>query len=96
MEQKKEDGGQRTAGAVELKPCPFCGGHASVCHDEWIACDACGAMTGSKDETGEKVAAWNRRVPSERDEFAEIILRLKQRGLIPETFDAATLEVAHA
>lgn len=29
---------------------------------------------------------------SERDEFAEIIERLKQRGVIPVTFDASNLD----
>ena len=29
---------------------------------------------------------------AERKGFAEIVARLKQRGLIPETFDAAKLE----
>lgn len=33
---------------------------------------------------------------TQRTEFAEIILRLKQRGLIPETFDAGKLDDVEA
>jgi len=43
-----------------LKPCPFCGGEASVRAvasdaDEWVECGSCHAVQGS-------VERWNRRV----------------------------------
>lgn len=54
----------------ELKPCPFCGGEASILVKDWdnradeykITCSLCGVM--QKNYTFEKsdaIAAWNRR-----------------------------------
>jgi hypothetical protein len=85
---------------LELKPCPFCGGKAKrVTHSTWDGVCSPGASCGNTAcelyGHNQTLAWWNARA-DERDEFVEIILRLKQRGLIPETFDAATLEVAHA
>ncbi len=103
MDQKTEGSATGAISGEALKPCPFCGSGAEITRDDpapifcWVQCKGYKANTGFFDgtEEAEAVAAWNRR-SDERTEFAEIIVRLKQRGLIPETFDAATLEVAHA
>ena len=56
----------------ELKPCPFCGGHANIVtvtrHIKnnliVVKCDLCGASTKTFSENKEETAtfAWNRRV----------------------------------
>ena len=55
--------------AVELKPCPFCGGKALGPTDAWphtITCEQCGATVKGfgYDEDGmkEAIEKWNRRV----------------------------------
>ena len=51
----------------ELKPCPFCGGEASIAkgHDgellPWVMCRECGAETYCFDSVAEAIEAWNRR-----------------------------------
>jgi Lar family restriction alleviation protein len=50
------------------KPCPFCGGAATVDaqfgREWWVECDDCAASTGGMEATREAaIAAWNRRAP---------------------------------
>jgi hypothetical protein len=50
--------------AVDLLPCPFCGGRGtSGEHMDWIACDDCGATGATADphHPMTKAEAWNRR-----------------------------------
>ena len=55
---------------VDLKPCPFCGGHAylertGTRHQSCIvACSDCGARHESSDEDERSGQSWNRRVPA--------------------------------
>lgn len=83
--------------ADELKPCPFCGGAAERCQTmncSYVKCSnkGCEAVVGAFTQRAAD-HGWNRRVTSERVEFAEIIVRLKQRGVITEA-DAARLAEA--
>ena len=56
----------------KLKPCPFCGGKASICIDEenmekgfahkwYIVCDSCATCSGMAVSEKKAVEAWNRR-----------------------------------
>lgn len=52
---------------IELKDCPFCGGHAEMWHGEYdggyyVICDECGAVTEQAMTKEEAAKAWNRRV----------------------------------
>ena len=52
---------------IELKECPFCGGHAEMWHGEYdngyyVICDECGALTEQAFTQEEAANAWNRRV----------------------------------
>ena len=64
----------------ELKPCPFCGGHAIIdgCDDTlWIViCKECNASIGYKETKEEAIEAWNRRIEPTftPDELKEIRL----------------------
>lgn len=57
----------------ELKPCPFCGGHAIIdgCDDTlWIViCKECNASIGYKETKEEAIEEWNRRVQPEFEYF---------------------------
>ncbi len=50
---------------TKLKPCPFCGGKATVDDDgqyQWVECESCGARAGiGRDDVGPDEAAWNKR-----------------------------------
>jgi len=55
---------------ADLLPCPFCGGSATVDHDDngwnWVECSNCGASTNAKVSAMDDcrpllVEAWNRR-----------------------------------
>lgn len=64
----------------ELKPCPFCGGHAIIdgCDDTlWIVvCNACNASIGYKETKEEAIEAWNIRVePTFMPDELDIIAR---------------------
>jgi len=95
-----------TGRETELLPCPFCGSvpemkpwHGGRPTKMMVSCEnfECSVAPSAIGETPEEaVYVWNRRAPSERDEFAKIVLCLKQRGLIPDTFDAANLEAEDA
>jgi Lar family restriction alleviation protein len=52
---------------TELKPCPFCGGDAEICGDEyfWVTCTSCGVETNGSHDEEEAVERWNRRVCDE-------------------------------
>jgi Lar family restriction alleviation protein len=58
----------------EVKPCPFCGGHATVEETAadsgfaWVECDRCGARTRKhfgQDKADRAITAWNRRPDTE-------------------------------
>jgi len=62
--------------SAELKPCPFCGGHAIIdgCDGTlWIViCKECNVSIGYKETKEEAIEAWNLRrtptfTPDERD-----------------------------
>jgi len=46
----------------ELKPCPFCGGHAGREGTSTISCQKCGITTGWHMNPSSAVKTWNRRV----------------------------------
>jgi Lar family restriction alleviation protein len=97
MDQKTEVKGNRLE---VLKTCPFCGEKEPTLHtamgESWVSCQTCGASSNMKRGETEARAAWNMRI-DERTEFAEIILRLKQRGVITDADAerAMAWEVAH-
>ncbi|WP_416192969.1 Lar family restriction alleviation protein [Nitrobacter sp. TKz-YC01] len=52
--------------ALELKPCPFCGGSDVVCCDQGdddfaVTCKSCGVSSRFDDDKSKAVAAWNTR-----------------------------------
>lgn len=55
------------ASEIELKPCPCCGGHATMEHgaerseNGWVVCMECGLSTRYHDDPAEAAAEWNRR-----------------------------------
>ena len=48
---------------MELKPCPFCGGEATIMGDDyfWASCKYCCAETLGSEDVQEAIEAWNRR-----------------------------------
>lgn len=68
-----------------LKHCPFCGGeNALLLPPGQIHCISCGAAGPDFNITRvEAVRAWNNRI-DESTEFAMILMRLKQRGVITQ------------
>ena len=54
---------------AELKPCPFCGGKATitksvdVCNNKFysVKCFRCGVLTTFRDRQYNAIEAWNRR-----------------------------------
>lgn len=77
--------------SIELKPCPFCGGHAIIdgCDDTlWIViCKECNASIGYKETKEEAIEAWNKRVeptftPDELDAIRRMFdIRRSEREL---------------
>ena len=55
------------ASKIELKPCPCCGGHATMEHgaerseNGWVVCMDCGLSTRYHHDPAEAAAEWNRR-----------------------------------
>ncbi|WP_295562140.1 Lar family restriction alleviation protein [uncultured Holdemanella sp.] len=51
---------------ANLKPCPFCGGHATLIYDNQegyrIYCDDCDIMTDTDYDKDKIIDAWNKRV----------------------------------
>ena len=50
---------------ANLKPCPFCGGHATLIYDQEgyrIYCDDCDIMTDTDYDKDKIIDAWNKRV----------------------------------
>lgn len=59
--------------ALELKPCPFCGGTNTSAADtgvHWVACNSCDAEGPIRDTGHEAIAAWNTRTASLQGEDA--------------------------
>ena len=53
----------------ELKPCPFCGGQATLEreeNDDWIVWCRCGCVLGAFGASDEAETAWNRRSRNDR------------------------------
>lgn len=54
----------------ELKPCPFCGGHARIfrvnCFYYEAQCNVCGNRTAPYKYPETAIAAWNRRIHDEQ------------------------------
>lgn len=65
----------RMENQIELKPCPFCGGKATMMHGAWTGtvmiryfymyyyglCEKCGARAEANVDMGAAANAWNRR-----------------------------------
>lgn len=72
--------------ALELLPCPFCGGATKYNQDvphpfHYVWCDICGIQTPAHSTKEPAIAAWNTRAPSpelarvtaERDRMREVL-----------------------
>lgn len=72
------------AGASDLLPCPFCGGHAverAGMGESWICCALCGASTDLIGMDAAAIAAWNRRAAP----MEAVAWREKVAAIIDET-----------
>lgn len=66
--------------AMELKPCPFCGGEAELCVHEatgvsWVRCIECETTSGASSEAG-AIKAWNKRVGMSYEDAAIMLYEL--------------------
>lgn len=78
----------------ELKPCPFCGGEASIACgsvmslSRWIECEVCQAEGPLEESNESAIGAWNRRVEStEKEQLAfirQVIEICEEVGIEPE------------
>ena len=53
----------------KLKPCPFCGGEATLIKGYfcwWVKCEKCGAETVVETSTTKAIALWNVRSTDEQ------------------------------
>jgi Lar family restriction alleviation protein len=84
--------------ALELKPCPFCGGKALLTNREmpgcaFVVCEGCQAQ--GDDGTVERVvAAWNRRADLHRAEVEALEAQLAEAGAGLEKLQRAAGEVS--
>lgn len=59
---------------IELLPCPFCGGKATVersaeCYEEYeVCCDECGAKAAWDNDKDSAVKLWNTRIRNDGSE----------------------------
>jgi Lar family restriction alleviation protein len=63
----------------KLKPCPFCGGEASVVNgycSHWITCKTCFCGTDVFEELEEAINRWNTRKPM--DSIVELLEKVKK------------------
>ena len=73
-----------------LKPCPFCGGKASVWEQTsynnkrffFILCQRCAARTGMQETRNEAIAAWNWRVSNEQQPLVADRNKLKDKLIL--------------
>lgn len=65
-----------------LRECPFCGGKAvkGICG---VWCEKCHATPRNGDNVEEAIAAWNRRVPSEREQLLEKVVEVAKIAVLP-------------
>lgn len=79
---------------LKLKPCPFCGGRATVVEQgtgiscAWVECGQCGTRTRTlfgENKVDRVVAAWNRRMPwmlqNENEEIEKRIPRWEENKM---------------
>lgn len=78
----------------ELRPCPFCGGAASVITDHetataYVMCETCDACGGRRETPANAIAAWNTRAPDPRiAELEAEVARLKLSERVAKAADA--------
>lgn len=75
----------------ELKPCPFCGGEASVrasgaSGKYWIACKACLAKTGQCDTMQTAAKAWNRRAQPTNKEKGKYAMDTESKRIFDDLY----------
>lgn len=70
---------------VELLPCPFCGGNATMwgacgqAPEQWVKCDRCAASGDTSSGEDRAAKKWNRRAPlAMLDERALIVAWLRE------------------
>lgn len=71
--------------AMELLPCPFCGGEAKLVErrhaEAYVLCVKCGAVSDECSRAMSAIAAWNRRTASAQHEQLQQRIEALEREL---------------